>query len=333
MPQRRGTAWHTALKGTLDLRGDRLELANSAAGENPPVTLKFRAWDFLSAPQWDASAQLKQIPLGSLVDIARQMGAAIPDKLAGAGSVSGAVRFSAPAGLAGRVELQDASVTLPDARPLKAASAALEINGHTLAMEPATVLLAENESAEVEGSFDSAAGLDLKVTTRALNVADLRSFGLGAIPLLEQTTQGTWHGWARYKWSPGAAGEWSGEYELQNARVAVDGLADPVRIQSAAVVSSGARVVVSRLRAKAGTIAFTGEYRFEPNAARPHRFRVTDSGGERGGTRPVVCAGRGSRAGIPGANATPGTRAGARLAEGEACGRDCVDRIAEDRRL
>ena len=274
MPQRRGTAWHTGYQGTLDLHNERLVLANAADAPNSGVAWKFRAWDFLSAPHWDAAADLKQIPLAALAEVARQMGAAIPDKLAAEGSVSGSVRFSEADGLAGRVELQDASVTLPDAQPLKAASAALEIAGHTLSMEPATVRLGENESAEVEGSFDSAAGLDLKVTTRGLSVADLRSFGLAAIPLLDQTAQGTWHGWARYKWSPGAAGEWSGEYELQNARVQINGLADPMRIQSAAVVSSGARVVVSRLRAKAGAIAFTGEYRFEPNAVRPHRFRI-----------------------------------------------------------
>ncbi|HML15563.1 MAG TPA: hypothetical protein VK419_01000 [Bryobacteraceae bacterium] len=274
MPQRRGTAWHTGYKGTLDLHNERLDLANAADPANAPVALKFRAWDFLTAPHWDASAAVKQIPLGALVDVARQMGAPLPDKLEAEGSVSGDARFSEPEGLVGRVELQNASVTLPDAQPLKAANAALEINGPTLTMEPATVRLGENESAEVEGSFASSAGLNLKVTTRGLNVADLHSFGLGAIPLLQQTPQGSWHGWARYKWSPGAPGEWAGEYELQNARVAVDGLADPIRIQSAAVVSSGARVVVSRLHAKAGAIAFTGEYRFEPNAARPHRFRI-----------------------------------------------------------
>jgi hypothetical protein len=278
MPQRRGTSWQTAYKGTLDLRNERLELTNAVEGGNVPVALRFRAWDFLSSPHWDASADLKQIPLAGLIDVARQMGASIPDALAADGSVSGAVRFSEAEGLAGRVELQDASLTLPDAQPLKAARAALEITHNALSMEPATVHLGENESAEVEGSFDAGSGLDLKVTTRGLSVADLHSFGLGAIPLLEQTAQGTWHGWARYKWSPGAtrewAGEWAGEYELQNARVVVDGLADPIRIQSAAVVSSGARVVVSRLRAKAGAIAFTGEYRFEPNATHPHRFRI-----------------------------------------------------------
>ena len=97
----------------------------------------------------------------------------------------------------------------------------------------------------------------------------MRSFGLAAIPLLDQTKQGTWRGWARYR-----AGEWSGEYELLNARILVDGLADSLRIQSASVKLNGARVAVTRLRAKAGQIAFTGDYHWEPTAIRPHKFNI-----------------------------------------------------------
>ena len=52
--------------------------------------------------------------------------------------------------------------------------------------------LLETESAEVEGSFslEGAEQLDLKITTRGLSVPDMRSFGVAAIPLLDQTPQG-----------------------------------------------------------------------------------------------------------------------------------------------
>ena len=73
-----------------------------------------------------------------------------------------------------------------------------------------------------------------------------------------------WRGWARYQ-----GGDWSGESELQNARIAVDGLADPVMIQSASVSLNGTRVAVTRLQATAGAIAFTGSYRRE----RPRTLR------------------------------------------------------------
>ena len=266
-----------AYVGMLDLHNDRLELQSVSEVPNPQVSAAFRAWDFLTAPHWDASAQLNKVPVTTVLEIARHMGAALPEQLAAEGSVSGEVRYSEPEGVAGRVALQDASLTLPDRRPLRAASAALVIDRQVMSLEPATVSVGENESADVEGSFslEGAERLDLKITTRALSVSDMSSFGVAAIPLLDQTPQGTWRGWARYGWARDEPGEWSGEYELQNARIAVDGLVEPVKVQSAAVILSGKRVSVSRIRARAGTVAFTGDYRWEPSAVRPHKFHLT----------------------------------------------------------
>jgi hypothetical protein len=271
---RRGGGWRIPYKGTLDLRGERLDIASAFDAPNPPLSLEVRLWDFLSEPHWDAAAELKQVPLGTLMEVVRHMGTTLPEKLRADGSVSGAMRYSQQTGFAGRVELQDASLTLPEGQPLRAASAAVAIEGDTLRLEPSTVTIGENESAGVSGGFDPLNGLNLKIATLRLSVADLRSFGLSAIPLLEQTPQGTLRGWTAYEWKPGEAGQWSGDYELQNARIAIDGLADPVRIQSAAVVSTGPRISVTRLRARVGAVAFTGDYRYEPTAVRPHKFHI-----------------------------------------------------------
>ncbi len=275
LPQR--GEWKLAYRGKLDLHAERLEL--ESAGD-PPVALRFRAWDYLSSPHWDAGARFQQIPLSGLIEVARHLGAPLSEKLAAEGSVSGDAQYSEESGLTGRAQLENASVTLPGAQPLRAENAAVDIAGQTISLEPATVRLGENESAELEGSFTGAEGLDLKIATRGLNVADLRSFGLNDIPLVEQTRQGIWRGSARYQWTPpAAAGQWSGDFELQNARIGIDGLADPLRIQSAAIAANGARVSVTRLRAQIGTgegaIAFNGEYRWDPAAVRPHKFRIS----------------------------------------------------------
>jgi hypothetical protein len=272
-----GAGLRIAYKGTLDLRGDRLELESVSDVPNPQVAAAFRAWDFLTAPHWDASAELKQVPAATVLEIARHMGAQFSDTLAAAGSLSGEVRYSEPDGFAGKVKLEDASLTLPEGSPLRAASAAVVIDHQVMSLQPATVSVGENDSADVEGSFslEGAAKLDLKITTRALSVSDMRSFGVAAIPLLDQTRQGTWRGWARYEWARDEAGRWSGEYELLNARIPVEGLAEPVRLQSAAVSLSGKRVTVNRIRARVGEIAFTGDYRWEPEAVRPHKFHLT----------------------------------------------------------
>jgi hypothetical protein len=269
LPQ--GGTWSVPIHGTLDLRAEKLELSSAKDGEAAPVSVDFRVFNLLSSPRWEAGVQLTQVPLATLLDVVRQTGAPLPDKLAAEGGVSGSVTYREDGGLGGRVELRDASLTLPDAQPLRASSAAVAIEEGTMRLEASTVTIGEKDSAEVEGSYSPQEphDLDVRITTRGLNVADMRSFGLAAIPLLDQASQGTWRGWARYQ-----KGAWSGEYEMQNARVAVEGLADPLRIQAAAVKLDGKRVAVSKLRARVGKIGFTGEYRFEPGTARLHRFNI-----------------------------------------------------------
>jgi hypothetical protein len=267
--------------GTLDLRGERLDLQTTADSTGSPVVIRFRSWDFLKSPHWDAGADLQQVPLSTLLAICRHMGATLPEKLEAKGSVSGSVTYNEPQGMQGRVVLRDTSLSVPeadaDAAPVEAPVATVDIAGRSISLELASVHIGEKQSAEIEGSYDldEPSSLDLKITTRGLSVASMRSFGLEAIPLLEQTQQGSqamWRGWARYE-----GGDWSGESELQNARIAVDGLAEPLLIHSASVSLNGKRVAVSRLRAEAGAIAVTGSYRWEsgpepPDKARSDRF-------------------------------------------------------------
>jgi hypothetical protein len=266
--------WTLPFQGALDLGSDlisqRLQLASVAESPDAPLALEFRVSNFLSAPQWDASARLNQAPLAALVEIARHMGAPISDQITAAGSVSGDVGYTENNGFEGRLELQDASLRLPEAEPLLASSADVSI-GAGAAYFQSSVEIGPKQNAEIEGAYAFAAprDFDVRISTRGMNVRDMRSFGLTGIPLLEQTPQGSWRGWARYQ-----AGDWSGEYDLQNARIAVEGLAEPVRIQSASVRLNGKSTIVNRLSARVGRIAFTGDYQWTPDAPRPHHFHI-----------------------------------------------------------
>jgi hypothetical protein len=255
--------------GTLDLRGERLDLQTTAGPGSPPVVIRFRTWDYLKTPHWDAGADLQQVPLTTLLAIGRHMGAALPEKLEAQGAVSGSVTYNQQEGMQGRVVLRDASLMVPDAEPVEAPVATVDIAGRSVLLERTSVHIGEKQSADVEGSYtlDPPRSLDLKITTRGLSVAATRSFGLEAIPLLDQSPRSTWRGWARY-----LDGEWSGESELQNARITVEGLADPLLIRSAAVSLNGTRIALSRLQAEAGAIVITGNYRWDPGSERPDRF-------------------------------------------------------------
>ena len=274
LPQRGG--WTVPFDGTLDLIAQRLELASAAEPASSPVALTFELSKFLSSPQWEASARLNHVPLSALLEIARHMGAAISDKAAAEGGVSGEVSYKQAGGLTGQLELRDASLNLPDVEPFRSELTAVSIGDGGIHFE-SSVKIGPKENAEIEGNYFMSAprdwnaprDLDIRIATRGINVADMRSFGLAGLPVLEQTAQGSWRGWARYR-----SGEWSGEYDLQNARIAVEGLAEPLRIQSASVRLSGKYASVSRLRARAGSIAFTGDYQWESDAVRPHRFNI-----------------------------------------------------------
>jgi hypothetical protein len=271
----RGGRTRLPYRGTLDLARQTLDLESAAQAPNVPLSIHLLAADLLSAPQWEASAELNQAPLATFVSAARRMGAPLPEKLSSEGAVSGSVNYRPGAGLSGDIEVRDLSLSVPGAPAVKAALAAVSIGGNVISAGPAKLSVGEDETADVEVNYGLGySGLDLKITTRELDVADLHSLGLGEVPLLDQISQGSWRGWARYRKPPSSEGVWSGEYELRNARVAVDGLADSVRIQSASVSAFAERVSVTGLRAKAGAIEFTGDYRWDPDAANPHQFHL-----------------------------------------------------------
>jgi hypothetical protein len=271
LPLQKGGAWKQRYQGTLDLRGEKLTLKTVADTPKPPVAIEFRASDYLRVPTWQVSAGFHEMPLAKLVDVARRLGAPLPDTLTAEGALSGSVAYTISSGFDGNLEVGAASLVLPDLPPLRAESLEVTVQDGAARLDPAMIQVGETDKAQVEASYSSIgdSGFDLKLSTKALSVADTRSFGMKAIPLLEHTPQGTWRGWARYH-----AGDWTGEYELLNAKVSVDGLAEPLLIQSTAVSLTGNRAVANRLKAKIGDIAFTGDYRWEPTAARPHKFRL-----------------------------------------------------------
>ena len=137
------------------------------------------------------------------------------------------------------------------------------------------VRTADQDQAQIEADYAmDEETLDLSISAEAMKVASLRAqVALAAVPWLEQVRSGQWSGQLHYRLAAAKAG-WTGRLELGDAQIAVPGLADPLEIASARAQIDGARIVLDRLEAQAGKVAFTGEYRYEPGAARPHRLRL-----------------------------------------------------------
>lgn len=260
--------WRVGYKGKLDLAAQTLELDSiSPPGLNTKLHASTR--DLLTTPQWEVSADFNDAPLGSGVELARNLGAPLPAKMVVEGVVAGSVRYRNTEGLGGNLEVRDAAINLPGAAPVKISTATVFLKGNSIVAGPNTVNVGSADSADVETAYQwgEGGGLAVKITTHRMNVTDLRALaplGVGSIPLLDRIADGTWRGGLSYA-NPDPSSEkgvWSGDFEIQNTRLGVDGLADPVRIQSAAVSAKDQTVAVTRIRAKVGDIAFGGEYRW-----------------------------------------------------------------------
>ena len=269
----KGSDWPLDIRGRLNLIAQQLELQSTTS--LVPVTMRFRASEYLSQPHWAVAVTWNRFPTAPILELARHMGAQLPPRLDLSGTIDGAISYSGPGGLQGQVALHDAAITIPDSPPVRFDVAYITMDHGHVRLSPAVVHTAEQDEAVLKADYALDPGtLDLVISTGSMKVASLRAqVALAAVPWLEQMSSGEWSGQLQYHLEPGEAG-WSGNLEIAEATVAVPGLADSLEIESAHARIDGARLLLDHLEAQAGPIAFDGEYRYEPGAARPHRIRL-----------------------------------------------------------
>lgn len=268
--------WRLALQGRLNLRDQKLELeSHSASKEALPLSIRFRASEYLAQPHWGVAVNWNQFPAAPLLEVARHMGARIPPGLRLAGAIAGAIGYTGQGSLQGELAFQDAAVTIPDSPPIEFDQARVVFDGGHVRLAPALARTSLEDEAQIEADYAWQTGqFELKISSDAMDVASLRSqVALAAVPWLEQVTAGTWKGHLRYRHGAEPAG-WEGRIELSDAQVPLEGLDAPLELHSAVAGIQGERVRLERIRATAGNIAVQGEYRYEPRAARPHHVRL-----------------------------------------------------------
>jgi hypothetical protein len=274
--------WPFNVAGRLNLPAQTLEVeSSSAGGATLPLSVRFRCSNYLSQPRWGAALNWNRFPIGPLLDLARHMGAELPPKLNMTGTLDGALGYSGQGSLQGEVDFHEASIAIPDSPPIRSEQARLVFDGGHARLAPTPVRTAHDEQARIEADYDWAAqSLHLTVSTDAMRVESLREqAALATVPWFAQVLSGIWKGQLQYQLSAAARSSpaetgWTGDIELDDARFPLPGLAEPVEVQSALAHIDGSSVMVNRIRAQAGGIAFQGEYQYQPRLARPHRLRV-----------------------------------------------------------
>jgi hypothetical protein len=269
-----GQGWPLDIRGRLDLAGEELELqSNSASNEVLPLSVRFRTSQYLTRPHWAAAINWNRFPVGPLMELGTHMGAEL-GKVKLAGTMDGALVYS-DGQLQGTVGFHDTSLTIPDSPAVKAERAYVVFADGHARLTPAVVETAGGDKAQLEADYGMVGDtLDLAIHSDTMQVASLRAqVALAAVPWLEQLQSGEWSGDLHYHHDTDKAG-WTGKLTIHDARVAAPGLAAPVDLAFARAQIDGPRVVLDQLDAQAGKVAFGGEYRYEPEAARPHRIRL-----------------------------------------------------------
>jgi hypothetical protein len=270
-----GQGWALDVHGRLDLVKQELDLESNSPGNAPlPLSIRFRATDYLSQPHWAVSGTWNRFPVAPILELARHMGAQFPPKLELAGVMDGAIGY-ADGDLQGQVTLRDASLTIPDSPPLRCEQADVVFAGGHVRLSPARVRTSDQDEAQLEADYAMGDNtLDLAISATAMKVASLRAqAALAAVPWLEQVRSGEWSGELHYHSGVDLSG-WTGRLDLTDAEVPVPGLADPVQLASAHAQIDGARVVLDHVEGQVGKSAFTGSYSYEPGAPRPHRVQL-----------------------------------------------------------
>ncbi len=314
----RDAVWKLPYRGTLDLAAGNLALETvpDPKGEGP-LAAQLEAANVLTSPEWSASAELKEAPLAPFVEAATQIGAPIPDQLSAQGMLSGTVRYDNRVGLAADLEAGDAVFGFPNSPkihatiPIRIATQIVTFGPTTLTV-PHSGLADDTQSAQFEAryKFDGSSAADVRVATRGIEMGALHS--LVSAPLLEPEPEGArsdargsktgdveagavdasdpprsvWRGTIRYQ-RTNRDEEWTGDYSVENARLTLQGIAGPIHVQFASINAAADRWNVTKIKANVGTIAFTGEYHFDPKAAnastniredakagRPQRFKL-----------------------------------------------------------
>jgi hypothetical protein len=256
-----GEVWPLDLAGRWNMRDQQLKLDAGVAGK---VTVHYLVDKYFSQPRWGVSLSFQNFAIEPLVNVARHLGAPLPPGLKLKGQLDAAIGYSGK--LEGAATLHKAEIAVPGSAPVQLESAEVMITQGHARLSPTVVTFSDKQEAVFEAAYDMGdAAPEVTVSTAGLNV-----HAVAGVPFLSALPKGEWSGQLHY-----VKADWSGNFELSKAAIDFPGFAEAVKLTSAEGKLDGARVALQRIQASVQGVDVRGEYRYEPGAARPHRFRLT----------------------------------------------------------
>jgi len=263
LPTLLGADWRIEYAGTLDLPGQRLQLALSPAEQWPLKVL----WDvnrFLEEPRWRMQLDLNEVPLASVMEALGVLGLTTPPNLRLSGAVSGQLAYQPASGWEGALAIREARAVLASGVELRCPQAPVVVRPAQIRLGPWKLEGPGAASLLLEGSLTAApsqASLSLKAEQMPVAIGGAPFWpGLEPVPVLGGTAEGTWTGWLRYWRTPDGGGRWTGRFQVRDAKLRVAELARPLQVRQAQVELAGDQLVVRELRGAVGGIAVDARY-------------------------------------------------------------------------
>jgi len=259
------------IEGRFNMRGHEIEV-HTAPGELP-LKAWFHAKDYLASPEWAGQLKFEDFSAPALFEAAKRMDVRPPEGFkVDRGSVSGSVSFSRDEGAKGDITIKDAEFQLPTGGKLAGDGLQFEITGRNMDLKIHAE--AEEPNLTIAGKYDlDARGLDVVIKAKnASPIADTMRLAPNA-PVLSGFKQGTWRGSLQYLAPAEGEATWKAQAEVIDGVLEVPGLANPVTVTFAGVLD-GERLALRAFRGTCGKIDFTGDYRYEAKAVRPHKLNL-----------------------------------------------------------
>ncbi len=237
-----------------------------------------RASGILGKLAWAARTSFKGMPLAGATALAGQMGVPVPSGLSVDGEITGVVAYSPGAGVNGMATVSRVTFEMAGKPQVSLPKAELLLDGPVVRMAPSAAILGPTAPVRMEAEYSWQTQIfDGVLTSRAAGIPEttIAAQLVGGTPVLEHCSKGTWRGLLRYQKRPEQAGQWSGVLEIQDAVLEVDGLVEPLKLDSARVALREPGAVVDRIRGQAGAATFTGDYRYRAGSPRPHQLRLS----------------------------------------------------------
>lgn len=269
-----GGAFPFRVSGTADIPGQRFELFAEPKSVAAPLRLHFTA---STAPERLAfDMRSDALPISGIPGLLHNFGATLPDGLRVEGLLDGNLHIETGADWTGAATVRDVALRSAQSPALSFASASITVGHGAATLAPSEIISDGLQAGALAGHVEFADGsYGLHLTSNGGSIATmLRALPGVTVPFLSTLQSGQWSGEVSYSQPASGPPQCVASGILTDAEVRLPSLAAPVLLSSARLHMTGLAMQMDRISFRSGGVTGSGDYRYVPEASRPHQFHI-----------------------------------------------------------